>query len=144
LPGLEDDDAFHAPAKPLIPGLSGVPNANGARPMLGISCKPVTNEEAEALGFDDTHGLSVASVVPGSLAERLGIRAGDVVAELDGVELTDSSDVQKVLRDRKPTDELRATVYDAKKKKRNLSYTPPSDEKGSEKDAKKADESKGF
>lgn len=132
-----EDDPFQAPAKPLLPGAPRTAPSNG--PVLGIRCSPIGAQQAEELGVEDAHGLAVASVEPGSLAERLGIRAGDVLVELDGTAIRETADVAKVLRERKESDELRASVIDGKKRTRNLKYTPPaSKDSGESKDSKSA------
>ncbi|MBK7876668.1 MAG: PDZ domain-containing protein [Planctomycetes bacterium] len=91
-------------------------------PRLGLQCRPPTEDEAKELGLEAGVGLRTSEVVAGSLAERLGIRAGDVLVELDGTVVKDRETVAEVLRARKPGDELRATIVDAKGKRRTLTY----------------------
>ena len=49
------------------------------RGWLGVTIQPVDEAIAEGLGFDGQAGALVASVVPGSPAERAGLRPGDVI-----------------------------------------------------------------
>jgi serine protease Do len=50
----------------------------------GLSVQPLTPEIAESLGLDEqTKGVVVASVEPGSVAEDAGLRRGDVVLEVN-------------------------------------------------------------
>ena len=67
------------------------------RPMLGIEFTPLDPERAVELGVEAGVGLEVRSVLPGSLAERLGLVAGDVVIELAGRPLRDAADVRAAL-----------------------------------------------
>ncbi|MFO1011007.1 MAG: PDZ domain-containing protein [Planctomycetota bacterium] len=108
---------FAAPARPLLPGISG-----RETPRLGIQCTQPSADEAKELGLDEGVGLRAETVVAGSLAERLGIQKGDVLVELNGTKITKREDVAEVLQARKSGDELRATIVDAKGKRRSLSY----------------------
>ena len=69
-------------AKALLPELE----KHGAvrRGWLGVSIQGVTAELAKSLGLADQKGALVADVVPGSPADRAGIRRGDVIVEFDG------------------------------------------------------------
>lgn len=117
-PGWSNDDPFQRSARPLKPGAE--PDAT----RLGIQYAQPSADEARALDLDEGQGLRTLAVVPGSLAERLGIRPGDVVVELNGTKLTGPDSVQEVLKARQPGDELRCTVLDAKGAQRKLSYRP--------------------
>lgn len=46
-----------------------------------------------ALEDDTTHGLKVASLVPGGLAERAGVRTGDTLVALGGLRLRSAADL---------------------------------------------------
>ena len=50
---------------------------------LGLVVQPVTPEIAESLGIDRAEGLVVTSVVPGSAADEAGLRAGDLIAQVN-------------------------------------------------------------
>ncbi|MGQ0613567.1 MAG: PDZ domain-containing protein [Planctomycetaceae bacterium] len=56
-------------------------------------------------------GLVVRAVVPGSLAESLGLRIYDVLVSLNGVELASREDMAAALKDRKQGDAARAVVF---------------------------------
>ncbi|KUG28026.1 htra protease/chaperone protein [hydrocarbon metagenome] len=51
--------------------------------MLGLSLRPVTGQEAKALGLDKAEGLLVAGVAEGSAAEEAEVRPGDVILEIN-------------------------------------------------------------
>lgn len=131
---------------PAQPWWGTQPFARSARPLdpneaidetrLGIHYSAPSADEARALGLDEGQGLRTVDVVPGSLAERLGIRAGDVVVELNGQKLTGPESVKQVLESRKPADELSCTVIDAKGATRKLTYQPKPARSGGKPDAK--------
>jgi serine protease Do len=54
------------------------------RGFLGVTIQPVDAEIAQSLGLESETGALVASVVPGSPAEKAGIEAGDVIVAVDG------------------------------------------------------------
>ena len=54
-------------------------------------------ELAESFQLPDTHGVLIASVMPGSPAASAGIRPGDVLLAVDGKTLPDSSVMLNVI-----------------------------------------------
>jgi Do/DeqQ family serine protease len=54
------------------------------RPYFGARLQPVTAEIAESLNLKRPAGALVASITPDSPAAKAGIRAGDVILEVDG------------------------------------------------------------
>jgi Do/DeqQ family serine protease len=59
------------------------------RPYFGARLQPVTAEIAESLSLKRPAGALVASITPDSPAAKAGLRAGDVVLEVDGVLVDD-------------------------------------------------------
>eukprot|EP01037_Dinobryon_pediforme_P022466 gene22466-23638_t len=59
------------------------------RPWLGASLQSVTSDLAESLGLKRPVGALVASVVPSGPSAKAGLKAGDLVTALDGVEIED-------------------------------------------------------
>ncbi|HNQ75000.1 MAG TPA: trypsin-like peptidase domain-containing protein, partial [Pseudothauera hydrothermalis] len=66
------------------------------RGKLGVTIQAVSGELAESFGLDKPKGALVSSVEPGSAAEKAGIRPGDVVLAVDGVEVADSADLPRL------------------------------------------------
>jgi S1-C subfamily serine protease len=64
------------------------------RGRLGITVQDLTPALAEALGIEIDRGAVVTAVEPGSVAERAGIAAGDVITTLNGIELEGSADLR--------------------------------------------------
>ncbi len=60
------------------------------RGWLGVLIQDVTRDLAETFGMPQPRGALVAQVLPGSPAERAGIRPGDVVLSYNGKELPTS------------------------------------------------------
>jgi S1-C subfamily serine protease len=59
------------------------------RGQLGIVVQKVTTDIASGFGLKEAKGVLVAQVQPGSAAERAGLKRGDVITSLNGVEVND-------------------------------------------------------
>jgi serine protease Do len=78
-------------AKPLIPQL--VTRGRVIRGYLGVTIQSMTPELAEALKVKDHKGALVADVVPGSPADKGGIKRGDVIVGYNSKAVEDSHDL---------------------------------------------------
>jgi hypothetical protein len=67
------------------------------RPMLGIGFQPLDAEAAKKRGADTDGGILLDSVVAGSGAEAAGLKAGDVLESIGGVQLREFADLVAVL-----------------------------------------------
>jgi Do/DeqQ family serine protease len=63
------------------------------RPWLGASLQNVTQDIAESLGLERSIGALVASVVDDGPAATAGLKRGDVIVAVDGVEVDDAGGV---------------------------------------------------
>jgi len=63
------------------------------RPWLGASLQNVTQDIAESLGLDKPIGALVATIAEGGPAAEAGLKRGDVIVAVDGVEVDDSGGV---------------------------------------------------
>lgn len=81
------------------------------RAVLGISFRAVdqqfVDEAGEMTGIDKIGGIYVASVTDGGAASEAGIRKGDVITHLDGIELNDSAVFLEQIGKRRPGDRIR-------------------------------------
>ncbi len=68
--------------KVLVPQLED--KGRVSRGWLGVSIQDMSPELAKSLKLDRVRGALVSEVVPGSPAEGAGLRAGDVVTNIDG------------------------------------------------------------
>ncbi|HUK40329.1 MAG TPA: DegQ family serine endoprotease [Candidatus Acidoferrales bacterium] len=78
-------------AKELLPELRT--KGRVTRGWLGVATQKITPDIAEALGMEGTGGALVVYVVPGSSAERAGIRVRDVIIEYAGKPVKDPNDL---------------------------------------------------
>ncbi len=82
------------------------------RPYLGLAMHTVPLPESlrTRLNLTASEGLLVAHVEPGGPADKAGVLLGDVLLELDAVQVTDTEDVQEQLRAHKVGSEMKATL----------------------------------
>src|SRR5438128_2193933 len=101
------------------------------RPALGVRTIAVTPELADEMGLASDHGLLVVQVVPGSAAERAGLRGGneraylgntpitvggDLIVAIDGQDVQDQQDLSHVMNNHRAGDSVRVTIYRGKRK----------------------------
>jgi serine protease Do len=67
------------------------------RGWLGVSIQPITPDLAKELGVKDEKGALVADVMDGSPAEKSGLKRGDVIIELDGKAVTDTTSLRNMV-----------------------------------------------
>ncbi len=63
------------------------------RGWLGVSIQTLEPELAEAMKLKDRKGALVGGVVPGSPADKAGIKRGDVIVKVDEAEIQDDNDL---------------------------------------------------
>jgi membrane-associated protease RseP (regulator of RpoE activity) len=97
------------------PGGRGLMIFGRNKPLLGIEMIETTPELRDALGGSKDAGVLVGKVLPGSAAEKGGLRVGDLILSVEGKKVSDPSDLAAeieeqegktvdldVVRDKKP------------------------------------------
>lgn len=76
--------------------------ANGKvhRAFIGVGFQELTPDLATHFGVTGKGGALVSSVLPGSPAEQAGLRAGDVITQVDGKRVQESRDLLRALLQR--------------------------------------------
>ncbi|MAI90428.1 Do family serine endopeptidase [Ponticaulis sp.] len=74
-----------------------VENGRVIRGWLGVSIQNFSEDMAEALGYEGETGALVAQVVTDSPAASAGFRRNDVILEIDGVDMDDSTHVTRTV-----------------------------------------------
>ncbi|MCL4535039.1 MAG: trypsin-like peptidase domain-containing protein [Bacteroidetes bacterium] len=95
-------------AKPIADQL--VATGQVVHAFMGVSYVPLNPPIAAQLGINQTSGVVVQQVVPGSPAATAGLRAQDVITEIDGTPLVGDSDLAKAISTHKPGDTVTLTV----------------------------------
>ena len=135
-------------AKELLPELKAGETVE--RAYLGVQMQGVTEQLADDLNLAADHGALVVEVTPDSPADDAGLRGGetqtsegipaggDLIVEVDGEPVTDSSEVASAISQKRPGDSAEITYYrgDSKKTvtvelaKRPKSADQPSSDQG--------------
>jgi serine protease Do len=74
-------------AKPIIEQLKEFGRTH--RGWLGVKIQVVSEEVADSVGLERPMGALVLDVTPGSPADKVGIKAGDVITQFDGKEVAE-------------------------------------------------------
>jgi serine protease Do/serine protease DegQ len=84
------------------------------RGMLGVQVQDLTPALAKALGVSHNGGGAVVTAVtPNSPAEKSGLRADDIIVEVNGKRIQDSADVRNIVGLLRVGDQVRLTVIRA-------------------------------
>ena len=96
------------------------------RPSLGVRTLPIGPELADQMGLAADYGVLILQVIPGSGAERAGLRGGseaaylgnvqimiggDLIVAIDGKEIQDQQDLQHVMNGHRSGDTVKVTLY---------------------------------
>ncbi|UMA65226.1 trypsin-like peptidase domain-containing protein [Roseivivax marinus] len=71
------------------------------RGWLGVQIKPLSEDVARALGFDND-GVMIEAVQDGTPAEEAGLEDGDIVTRVDGEEMTGPRDLTRAIAVKRP------------------------------------------
>jgi serine protease DegQ len=61
------------------------------RGWIGVEVQDITPELADSFKLPNTHGVLIAGIVRGGPADRAGVKPGDILIEVDGKPVADSS-----------------------------------------------------
>ncbi|MEN8107223.1 MAG: Do family serine endopeptidase [Pseudomonadota bacterium] len=77
------------------------------RGWLGIEAQDLTPQLAESFGMKDTNGVLIAGVLRDGPADTAGIKPGDIVTSIDGIELLDAQQAMKLISEKPPETDIR-------------------------------------
>lgn len=72
------------------------------RGWIGIEAQDITPELAESFKLKSTTGSLIAGIIKGSPAERAGLKAGDILLEINGHQVFDSGTMLSLISELKP------------------------------------------
>jgi len=96
---------FEVPAIPPMPPMPEMPTfvVVHTSPRSGLMVENITQQLGEYFGVKDGKGILVRAVDKGSLAEKAGFRAGDVIVRVNDQTVHDTSDFTHAIRSREKT-----------------------------------------
>jgi serine protease Do len=85
------------------------------RSYLGVSIQDMSLPLARNFGLDRVEGALISDVGPDTPASKAGMKAGDIVLELDGQKILTSQQLQNIVSQTPPGREVKATIWRDKK-----------------------------
>jgi S1-C subfamily serine protease len=82
------------------PGKDDARNLAGSHPLAGARVANLLPSIADELGLDADSGVVVVQVAPGSQAQRLGFRPGDIIARVAEAEIDTVVELEEILKRR--------------------------------------------
>lgn len=80
------------------------------RALLGVSIQDVNQQLAEEKGLEDLKGVYVAEVIEKGAGDKAGIKSGDVILKINGVEVNSGSKLQEEVGKNRPGDKITVTL----------------------------------
>ncbi|MEC9491079.1 MAG: trypsin-like peptidase domain-containing protein [Halanaerobiales bacterium] len=76
------------------------------RPWLGIVFSEITKEVQEYFSLDNQNGVVVIEVYKGSPADKAGLKAYDIIKEIDQKQIKSTSDVSEIIKNKEVGDKI--------------------------------------
>ena len=76
------------------------------RAILGVQTKDLDSETAERSGVKDIKGVLVDKVIEGSAAEQAGVKNGDIILEINGIQVNSPSLLQEQISKYRPNQQI--------------------------------------
>jgi membrane-associated protease RseP (regulator of RpoE activity) len=77
---------------------------------IGINLESLNAQLGEYFGVMDGQGALITEVFEDSPAQKAGLKAGDVITQIDGKEVAEPANVQKAVGDKSEGDKLSLTI----------------------------------
>jgi serine protease Do len=87
------------------------------RAVLGVNIKDIDSDMADTKKFDKIEGVYVENVIDGSSADQVGIKPGDVILSINGLNVNSASELQEQIGRFRPNDKIEIVVNRENKKK---------------------------
>jgi len=81
------------------------------RPYLGVRLGAIDAVSAEYYALPSVSGVEIEGVTPGDPADRAGLRAGDVIWEIEGEPVATQGQLQSTIARLHPGDEVSVRIY---------------------------------
>lgn len=92
------------------------------KPFIGVYVEDISKEKAAKLGFDNPYGTYVSGIVPGSAAEKAGLKPLDYIYGVDEFRVGEEQSLASILKRYKPGDSAVLHIF-RKGKKQTVNIT---------------------
>jgi len=82
-------------AKPVFAQLMA--KGSVSRGYMGVTIQPITEELAKSFGLKQAKGALINDIITGGPADKAGVKQGDVITGLNGIEVKDPSHLQRLV-----------------------------------------------
>jgi len=89
-----------------------------SRPKMGVAIQDLTEQLGEYFGVKEGEGVLITEVIEGSPAEEAGLKAGDVILEIDGRKVEDTGELFKAISEKEKGDRVELEVLRNKRPKK--------------------------
>jgi Do/DeqQ family serine protease len=113
---------FATPANLVRRVVEGALGGGVKLPWFGADGQPVTAQIAQAMGLSRPGGVLIKSVYAGSPAAQTGLKSGDVVLQIDGVDVDDMQAINYRTATHRPGDVVHIRVASGGHKTREISF----------------------
>ena len=93
------------------------------RGYIGVTFQALDADVADQLKIKEINGLYVNSVLPNGGAAAAGIKEGDIIKKVEGIEIYDSPDLQEKIGRMRPGDKVALTVLTKEGSTKNVNVT---------------------
>lgn len=95
---LDMQKGLHEKLRILGPGAHRMLFFGGRKPILGVELVNTTEELREVLGGRKDAGVLIGKVLPGSAAEKAGLKVGDLILAVDGNDVTEPGELAELIQ----------------------------------------------
>ncbi len=92
-----------------------IKNGHVRRGYIGVQIQPVDEAMAKASGLDRIRGVIVQGLTDGGAASDAGIKEGDIILSIDGIEVNSSNALQAYVAQKHPGDVVSLEIWREKK-----------------------------
>jgi serine protease Do len=86
------------------------------RGLLGVNIQDLNESLAESFGKTEASGALVAQVIPGSPAEKAGVKSGDIILKFNGKNVSGAGQLKNLVGRVKPGSDANLTIFRDRKK----------------------------
>lgn len=80
------------------------------RAYIGVQIKNIDEKLAEEIGIDDLNGIYVAKLMDKGSAKDAGIKEGDIIREIEGLEVNSATELQAKIGEYRPGDQITVSI----------------------------------